>query len=218
MILGLLGGPAAAEPAPTPDPTTPDATAPDAATTALVQRIQKTYAPVDTLAASFVQVTESGLYGREEQSGELALRRPNLMRWDFAGSGKQYVLDGKSLWVYLPAQKQVQKYSSILQQSMIANNLLMSLHKVGEDFEASALPAESGHRLALTPKDPTLRSQVKSIVLSVDDAYALSGLKLVDPVDNVTLLTFRETRLGADVPAGTFTFEVPEGVEVIDAG
>ncbi len=211
-LLATLGSPSAwAEPAAT------EASL-DEATQALVARIQKTYAPVDTLSASFVQVTESGLYGREEQYGELVMQRPNRMRWDFAGSGKQYVLDGSTLWIYQPAQKQVLRFTSIQEQSMIANNLLMSLHRVGDEFEASALAAETGHRLQLVPKDSALRAQVKQIVLSLDAKLALSGLRLVDPLDNVTDLTFRKTRLGPKVPEGAFTFAVPEGVEIIDAG
>ncbi|MEO0604456.1 MAG: outer membrane lipoprotein chaperone LolA [Myxococcota bacterium] len=196
----------------------PDSPALDAATKSLVERIQKTYAKVDTLSASFVQVTESGIYGREEQSGELVMQRPNRMRWDFAVSGKQYVLDGSTLWVYQPAQKNVLRFRSIQEQSMVANNLLMSLHTVGEDFDATALPADEGHRLQLLPKDPTLRANVKQIVLSLDTSLVLSGLRLVDPSDNVTDLTFAKTRLGPSIPEGSFTFTVPEGVEIIDAG
>lgn len=213
-LLMTLPGPVMAAPT---SPPTPSALT-EAETATLVARIQKTYAPVDTLTASFVQVTESALYGRDEQVGEILLQRPNRMRWDFAGSGKQYVLDGKTLWIYQPAQKQVLRFSQIQEQSMIANNLLMSLHKVGDDFDPKALPAETGYRLQLVPKDPTMRSQVKEIVLALDDKLALSGLRLVDPMDNVTNLTFRKTRLGAQVPEGTFTFQVPEGVEIIDAG
>lgn len=204
-----------------PAPAAPPAPAPaavDVATAELVARIRKTYAGVETLSASFVQVTESALYGREEQSGELVMQRPNRMRWDFAGSGKQYVLDGSTMWIHQPEQKQVLRFRNVQEQSMIANNLIMSLHRIDDDFDAKVLPAESGHRLQLLPKDPDLRATVKEIVLSLDDRLAMSGLRLVDPLDNVTDLTFRGTKLGPKVAEGTFTFTVPEGVEIIDAG
>lgn len=215
VFLAPLTPPAFAAP---PDPAQAAAASMDAATTALVERIQKTYAPVDTLSAAFVQITESGLYGRDEQLGNLVMERPNRMRWTFTGSGQEYVLDGSTLWIYQPAAKQVLRFASVKEQSMIANNLLMSLHKMSEDFDASAMPSDQGHKLQLVPKNPGLRSQVKQIVLSLDDKLALAGLKLVDPHDNITDLTFSKTRLGPAVPEGTFTFEVPEGVEIIDAG
>lgn len=207
----LAGAPAHAE-----APATPASAQTDA--TALVKRIQDRYRDVDTLQASFVQVTKSQLYGDEEQKGTVVLQRPSRMRWRFEGDGKQFVTDGTTMWIYNPADKQVIRYDDFGAQASAADSLLQSLHKVGELFEVKVLAAQAGHRLELVPKQEDAKTSVKNVVLQLDPELVVQQVVITDPFDSVTELSFSDVVLGAKVADDTFRFEVPEGVEVIDAG
>ncbi|HHO53355.1 MAG TPA: outer membrane lipoprotein carrier protein LolA [Deltaproteobacteria bacterium] len=184
----------------------------------IVDRVQQRYADVEVLQASFVQVTKSPYYGEEEQRGTVVMQRPSKMRWLFDDSGKQFVTDGDTMWIYTPAAKQVLRFRDFSAQSSTANSLLQSLHKVGDLFEVELLASEieGGHTLSMVPKDAIAKTQVKSLVLSLDSALLMQELVITDPSDSVTDMTFSGVKLGGEVPEDTFRFEIPEGVEVID--
>ena len=183
----------------------------------VVAGIQKKYETIDVIRADFVQVTKSELYGDEEQKGSLVLQRPRKMRWSFA-VGKQFVTDGDTMWIYNPEEKQVLRFRDFSAQSSTADQLLQSLHKVGDLFEIELLEAASGHKLALTPKEESAKAQVKQVVLSLDANYVLQHLVIVDAFDSVTELTFSNVKLGGSVDQATFRFTIPDGVEIIDSG
>lgn len=184
----------------------------------VVDRVQDRYADVEVMQASFVQVTKSPYYGEERQQGTVVLQRPSKMRWLFDDSGKQFVTDGDTMWIYTPAAKQVLRFKDFSAQSDTANSLLQSLHKVGELFEVELLASEleGGHTLSMVPKDATAKTQVKSLVLHLDSTLLMQKLVITDPSDSVTDMTFSGVQLGGTVPEGTFRFEIPDGVEVID--
>ena len=184
---------------------------------AVVRAVQDRYAGVDVLRATFVQVTRSSLYGDEEQRGSVVLQRPRKMRWAFEGSGTQFVTDGSTMWIYNPADKQVLRYRDFSAQASTADQLLQSLHKLGELFEVELLDATEGYKLALKPRDEAAKAQVKAVQLGLDADYSLKSLVITDAFEMVTELTFDNVKLGGTVDAATFQFEIPQGVEVIDS-
>ncbi|MBX2800306.1 MAG: outer membrane lipoprotein carrier protein LolA [Myxococcales bacterium] len=190
----------------------------DADTAKVVASVQKKYATVEVLRANFVQVAVSDLYGREEQRGTLVLQRPGKMRWTFAGSGREFVTDGETMWIHNPEAKQVLRFQDFSAQASTVDSLLQSLHKVGELFEVASLPAEgSGARLSLVPKEESAKAQVKALELQLDAELVLRKLVITDAFGAVTDLSFTDVTLGGEIGADTFRFQIPPGVEVIDA-
>jgi outer membrane lipoprotein carrier protein len=185
----------------------------------LLSRIAARYGDVKGLTARFHQVSTSALYGGAEQDGTLTLQRPKKMRWDFEGDGKQFITDGQTMWIYSPADKQVIRYRDFGgSPSDPTNALLQSLDKLEEHFEVTVLGGDAnGYELALVPRDEAAKAQVKQVTLSLDGELLLRGVKVLDAYDGVTTLTFESVQLGADVPDARFTFEIPEGVDVVDA-
>ncbi len=197
-------------------PQTPPALASEVSV--VVDKVQDRYADVEVLEASFVQLTRSPYYGAAQQRGTVVMQRPSKMRWSFADSGKQFVTDGDTMWIYTPEAKQVLRFRDFSAQSSTANSLLQSLHKVGDLFDVQLLPSDlpGGHSLSMIPKDATAKTQVKSLVLHLDKTLLMNQLVITDPSDSVTHMTFSEVKLGGTVDSSTFSFEIPDGVEVID--
>lgn len=217
-LTALLVSPTAWSQTPTPAPVSAPAASEGAAagdTEAILGRIQKKYAPVEVVQAAFAQTSTSPLYGAAEQSGTLTVQRPKKMRWDFTGDGKQFISNGKMMWVYSKADKQVIRYTDFGSQSASADAILQSLDKLGELFEVTVLDGE-GVRLGLVPKDEASAAQVKRITLQLSDALDLQQVEVLDAYEGVTTLRFESVKLGGTVPASTFEFQVPDGVEVVD--
>ncbi len=186
---------------------------------AIVAAIQEKYSDVSVIRADFVQVSKSALYGNsDEQTGTLVLQRPRKMRWQFTATGKQFVTDGDTMWIYNPEEKQVLRIRDFSAQASTADELLQSLHKVGELFDVRLLSkSEAGYELALAPRSEAAKAQVKSVRLRLSSSHDLRELEIVDAYDTVTELRFSNVRLGGEVEEATFDFTPPEGVEVIDS-
>jgi outer membrane lipoprotein carrier protein len=189
----------------------------------VVQAVEARYAGVTVLQADFVQTTRSDVFGEERQTGELVLKRPRKMRWTFAGASaaavsREFVTDGRTMWVYTRDENQVIQYDDVSTQSASADSLLQSLDQLDALFVVQVMePSAPGHvSLDLAPREAS--GQVKKLHLDLDADLLLERVVITDPFDNVTELAFTDVRLNADVPDSTFQFQVPSGAEVISAG
>jgi outer membrane lipoprotein carrier protein len=168
---------------------------------------------VQTLTASFTQVTKSELYGADEQAGTMALQRPASMRWNF--EGKQFVTDGKTMWIFNAADNQVIRYDDVSKSAASADSLLQSLDRISEIFDIEVLlDTATAKKLALKPRGEDAQ-QVKRIELGLTGDLLLQQVDIVDAFDTRTTLAFKDVKLDAKVPESTFQFEVPKGAEVI---
>jgi outer membrane lipoprotein carrier protein len=185
-------------------------------TQAVLGQLTKKYGPADVIRGSFVQTTASP-YGDQVQKGTVVLKRPGKIRWESPG-GKAFVCDGSTLWIYDPAEKQVLRIKDFGQQAASAYAVLQSMDKLGEMFEVKLAggDAAAGWDLALTPKDG--EAQFKKVVVELDSKLLLDVVKITDPFDVVTTIDFTDVQLGGTVADEVFTFQVPAGVQVVDAG
>src|SRR5262249_31429251 len=95
---------------PTAAPAAPAKVAPDPARDA-VDRIQKFYESTRDLHAHFDQEQSSPVAGTKKASGEVWLKKPGKMRWEYSRPEKKLMLaDGKMLWVYEPEDEQAFKH------------------------------------------------------------------------------------------------------------
>lgn len=182
--------------------------------TEVIASVEKRYASVESISGTFTQTTASELYGTSTTQGRMVLQRPAKMRWDF-DDGKQYVTDGSTMWIKNPAEKQVIKMSDVSAAASSADSLLQSLDKVSELFTVQVLEdTEKRKRLKLTPKGDN--EAVKEIELALDGDLVLDEVGILDAFDQRTTFDFDGVKLGSAVDPGTFTFEVPDGYEVLD--
>jgi len=189
---------------------------------AVIRAVEGKYATVNAMTASFVQVTHSATFGDEQQSGNVSLKRPKMMLWDFAATGaggagkKQFVSDGKSMWVYTADAKQAIRYDQVGESSQ-ADALLQSLDHLDEMFTVDLVDDKNdpGHVLALAPKK---QNQIKQLRLELDPSLLMKRVVITDQYDNVTELQFSKVTLNPKISDSTFQFKPPAGVEVISAG
>ncbi|MBT3222809.1 MAG: outer membrane lipoprotein carrier protein LolA, partial [Proteobacteria bacterium] len=110
--------------------------------------VEKKYTGVTVMKADFVQTTRSALFGEEQQKGDVTLKRPSMMLWNFTNE-KQFVTDGKSMWIYTKADNQVILYDDISGATSTADSLLQSLDRLGDLFDVSLIDGvDDGHGLS----------------------------------------------------------------------
>src|SRR5262249_21907674 len=98
------------------------------------------------LHAQFEQTLESGIGRTTHASGEVWLKRPGKMRWDYAKpEKKEMVADGSRLWVYEAEDAQVFKQCMSSSTLPAQVSFLLGSGKLADEFEASvAKPKDVG--------------------------------------------------------------------------
>jgi len=77
---------------------------------ALLKGVEQRYNRAKTLQVHFVESYTVQGRARKSESGELTLRKPGRMRWDYSTpSGKLFVSDGKDVYLYTPEAHRVEK-------------------------------------------------------------------------------------------------------------
>jgi outer membrane lipoprotein carrier protein len=187
-----------------------------AETEEIIKAIEAKYTDVSVMQADFTQTTRSALFGAEQQRGDVTLKRPSMMRWNFTNE-KQFVTDGKTMWIYTRADNQVIKYDDISTSTSTADSLLQSLDKLSEIFKVEVEPGDSGqHILLLLPNGKN--SQFKKIRLTMSADFSVDHVVVTDAFENVTELKFTNMKLNGQVEDSSFQFDIPTGAEVITAG
>jgi outer membrane lipoprotein carrier protein len=189
----------------------------DSVTIPVVGKVEAKYAKVDVIQADFVQKIKSEVFGEETQRGEMIIKRPAKMKWDFTSGQKQFITNGETMWIYTKTNNQVIRYKDVSNSRSTADSLLQSLDNLQSVFNVAVAEGKnSGHVLNLSPKDGS--AQFKSVQLTVNSSFVVQKVMIVDAVDTVTTLEFSDVKLNSDVPDSTFEFSVPAGADVVDAG
>ena len=198
---------------------------PSLTTQQIVSEVQRTYKDVAAIQADFTQTVSSPTLGEQVQKGRLQLKRPQKARWEFTEpQTSAMITDGSTMWVWDPRANQV-----IVSRDLSGGgggggdmmSLLTDLSQLERFFqvEQSPTPAAGRHVLRLKPRDASLQQQFQSLELVLEvGTMGLKQLTLVDAFGATTRLEFAAVRLNPELPDGQFSFQVPAGATVIDAG
>ena len=168
--------------------------------------------------ADFEQVVTSQ-FGEVLQTatGTMYLERPGRLRWHVDEPYPQLVVsDGEYVWVYDPDLEQVtvQLFEETVQGTPMM--FLTDTAALAENFRVRMKSAtgESDQRFALSPRDSDSAALFREITLTFSGGR-LTGLDIVDDLDQKTAMVFRRGQANPVLESGLFEFEVPAGVDVI---
>jgi outer membrane lipoprotein carrier protein len=188
----------------------------------VVDRIQKKYEEITDFHAKFTQeATVKALDKVQKSEGEVWFKKPGKMRWNYYTPEKdEIVSDGRTLWFYDVAEKQVIE-SPLAQVSDTQNttSLLSGLGNIKEVFDASfadatELTSNGNYMLELKPK--TGEEQYNKAIVAFDkDTMVVNSIYLYDPFGNLTTISLKDIEIDKGVQDSLFSFTVPSGVEVI---
>ena len=183
--------------------------------------VQQHYDAVHDFSADFTHAYEGGALRRQTtERGTVLVKKPGRMRWTYKSpEEKLFVSDGRKIYFYVPADKQV-TVSSMPSEDKASTPILFLVGKgnLTADFTVSYIegfvgPADSV-ALKLVPKAKT--PDFDSLVLVVDRrTLALRMLVAHDAQSGTSTFTFSNLKENVGLSDGQFTFSIPRGADVI---
>ena len=149
--------------------------------------------------------------------GRVWFKYPGRMRWEYLSPEKyEIITDGKTLWVYRPADRQVVIGDAAAYFSNGKGaSFLSDMREIRSAFHVSASEdGNGGCTLTLVP----LRKQAD--ISSIAVHLSLPGFEIRDVVTrneygDETVITFDNIRFDPHMDDGLFRFSIPPGTDVI---
>jgi outer membrane lipoprotein carrier protein len=180
--------------------------------------LEKYLSGLATWTADFKQTIDDG-HGNVLRSaaGRLYLQRPGKFRWDYSEPSEQLVLaDGKQIWFYDKDLSQANVRDMDTSLASTPASLLSGNGSVSSQFDISALPRSDGLQwFQLIPKHADTDFQVVRIGF---DKGELRSMFLADKLNQITQLTFSNSKRNLALAPDLFSFVPPPGVDVIGRG
>src|SRR5262245_2339842 len=187
----------------------------------LIDGVDRTFARMTDLTATFVQNSKDALNRKQEAAGLLYLKRQRMARWEYTAPEEQlFVSNGKTVYFYVPADKQVNKDSVkdtlddrmplmfLLGRSNLRNEFTQFVELNTKPF----LPGTKVIRMI-----PKRKSDLKELIMEVDPQnFQLRRLLLEHSDGARSEFIFSNIRTNTGLKAALFDFKVPAGVQVVE--
>ena len=180
-----------------------------------VDQLHQFLSSTRTLKAEFSQmvVAKSGRKP-QQSSGVVAISRPGKLRWDIQKPYPQLVVgDGEKIWIYDAELKQVtvRKAGQAISGSPAA--LLAGSNELEKNFTLSEAGAAEGMNWveAIAKADESGFEKIRLGFVGAD----LRAMELYDNFGQTTHIRFSKLERNPQLPAATFKFTPPAGVDVV---
>jgi len=205
----------------------------------VVTALEKGYASLRDLQASFTQRSELAAVKKVQTgAGELFIRKERgagaMFRFNYRKPRQEIVSNGKTVWYYLPENRQVMTMdaaSLFAGGGGVALSYLTGMGEISRDFTArfagDGKDAGGNYVLELVPKNSGQAFQKLHLTISgkAVEEFLANGRATVpfpivssvvfDQQGNRTVIEFSRVKVNRGVKASLFTFAVPPGVEVM---
>ncbi|WP_298434330.1 outer membrane lipoprotein carrier protein LolA [Geobacter sp.] len=205
----------------------------------VVSTLEQGYASLRDLQAAFSQRTELASVKRSQTgSGELFIKKGSgsgaMFRFNYVKPPQQIVSNGKTVWYYLPENRQVMTMDAsalFAGGGGVALSYLTGMGTVSRDFTVRLLgggrDAKGNYLLELVPKKQGQAFAKLHLTVSgraVDEfertgrasaPFPIISSVVFDQLGNRTSIEFSKVRVNRGLSSALFTFKVPAGVEVI---
>jgi outer membrane lipoprotein carrier protein len=184
----------------------------------LLKGVEQRYNRAKTLQVHFVESYTVQGRARKSESGELTLRKPGRMRWDYtAPSGKLFVSDGKDVYLYTPEAHRVEKAKLKASEDMHAPlAFLLGKLDFAKEFRDFQLKLEGANYL-ITAKAKSDKLLYERVQMLVTPDFQIQ--QLVINGQDLSLLTFQldGEKVNPPVDDAVFKFQLPAGATLVDA-
>ena len=188
----------------------------DAGTSKLLKNIEDRYNRVQTLQTAF-QETLVNQGRRRTESGELFLRKPGRMRWEYRSPAvKLFVSDGKSVYFYSTETNRAEKMKLKETEDMRAPMaFLLGRLEFEKDFKDFRIAAENAStRITAAPKSDKM--PYREVAFLVGQDLRIERLIVTGQDASVLDFTFTDEKLNPKLADSLFKFQLPAGAEMVD--
>ena len=189
----------------------------------VARRLETRLKSVETLRAEFRQFYYSPSSAEPMSGrGQLFIRRPNRMRWEYSSPEKQiFLLRDNNFWLYFPEDKQLIKnaaQSEVIESEilgLLSGNLSLS---EGYRVEFNPFPSDrkNVYQLRLIPVE---EGQFSYILLEIDrESWLVTKAVFFEPAGGKLEYHFSRIVTGRKIPEEIFDLRIPPDCEIIEAG
>ena len=178
--------------------------------------IEQRYNRAKTLQVQFTESYSVQGQARKSESGELTLRKPGRMRWDYtAPPGKLFLSDGKDLYLYTPDSHRVEKMKLKESEDMRAPlAFLLGKLDFSKDFRDFEVKPD-GANYIVTAKARNDKLPYEKVEMLVAPGYQIQRLVVNGQDRSVLAFQFAQERLNPAVDDGRFKFQMPAGATLV---
>lgn len=185
----------------------------------LINGLQEKYQRLSTLTADFTQIYNAPGERTRRESGQLQLKKPGKMRWNYATpEAKLYVSDGKVLYEYLPAERIATRANARQTDDWRAPFMfLLGRGHLRRDFAkiefANEAPVRAGHRvLRMIPKR---NADIRELLIEIEpNSLRLTRLSLLKSGNTRIDFLLNNVQENIVIADSVFNFQLPAGVTV----
>jgi outer membrane lipoprotein carrier protein len=191
---------------------------------AALQGLQKKYSQVRDLRMEFIQSYKSPRRAAKTETGTLVLKRPGMMRWEYKTPiEKLFVSNGKTVFFYLPQEKQVQKTKvKESRDQRIPFLFLLGKGNLKRDFSkvewaSDQKPFFQGNRVILAYPKKDIDEFARILMEFSPQTFQLQRVTVLDADGTTSEFVFTNIQQDLGTAAGIFDFKTPPGTEVIES-
>lgn len=194
---------------------------PSSSIEAFVREFELRYATVTTLQADFTQTSYA--WGRTRvESGKVYMERGGKMRWAYEKpEEKLFVSNGKSLVLYVPAEKQMTVSSAQdAAEARVPLNLLVSHLQLSRvlsrvEFAPHALEADPGDVVIRGYPRLLYKRDYRSVVIELTPEFDIHRLVVFYPDNSTMQFAFSHIARNKPLAPSLFALAPPPGTQVI---
>ena len=191
---------------------------------AALQGLQKKYSQVRDLRMEFIQSYKSPRRAAKTETGTLVLKRPGMMRWEYKTPiEKLFVSNGKTVFFYLPQEKQLQKTKvKESRDQRIPFLFLLGKGNLKRDFSkvewaSDQKPFFQGNRVILAYPKKDIDEFARILMEFSPQTFQLQRVTVLDADGTTSEFVFTNIQQDLGTAAGIFDFKTPPGTEVIES-
>ena len=183
----------------------------------VLRAVEDRYNRPRTMQLHFEQTVIGYGPGPRRESGELYLRKPGKMRWDYTlPQGKLFLIDGKHAYFFSPNTGRVEK-SPVRESEDMKAPLSFLIGRLDflrhfREFR-TRLDGEDVH-ISASPKSD--RAPYESVEFLVAPDSRIKLLKVLGRDRTMMQFSFRDEKINPSLPEKLFSFQPLPGVEVVE--
>lgn len=193
------------------------AVAEDGDLSSILKRVERRYNRARTIQVSFEQSYTAPGRARTTERGELYLRKPGRMRWEYSQpAGKLFLSDGKHIYFYSPSTNRAEK-SKLKESEDLRAPLAFLLGKLDFDRDFDRYQYEkSGADTIVTALPKNDRLPYTKVQFTVAPDYQINHLIVTGQDGSLNEFRFGPERINVLLKESFFRFELPPGAQFVD--
>jgi len=186
----------------------------------IVDGVERTFARMKDFSADFVQIEQNSLNQRVVASGHLYMARPRKTRWEYKTPDELFVSDGKTLYMYIPADRVVRTGNvKDTVDDRIPLMFLVGQTNLRGEFEKFSLLSQKPEveGTVVIQMYPKRKTELTQLMMEVDPKTFLIRRLVMKHSDGLTRdFQFSNIKPNTGLDESLFKFKAPAGVRVLE--